>query len=238
MRTVLVTGASRGIGHATARVLVETGHRVIAVYRRAPGDLTSLPPAGIEVVQADLTTREGRTAVIQACVETPVAAVVHAAGVAVRADFEEVDSELGDPIVAQLDTDLEAPLLLTRGLLRAGALGPHCSVVFVSSNLARHGLAGKVAYGAAKAGIEGAVRGLARELGPRGIRVNGVAPGLILTDMTRDRPAAALRAYADEVPLRRIGTPEDVAPVIAYLAGSDAGFVSGQVLDVDGGWGL
>jgi NAD(P)-dependent dehydrogenase (short-subunit alcohol dehydrogenase family) len=235
---VLVTGASRGIGHAAAASLVSQGVAIVGVYHRAPGGLSTLPAPLVTAVQADLTTDVGRAAVVQACAGLSLGGVVHAAGVAARAPLEQDSSGLGDPLRVQLAVDLEAPLLLTRALLGAGVMASGCSMVFVSSNLARHGLPGKVAYSAAKAGIEGAVRGLAAELGPRGIRVNAVAPGLIRTDMTAGRSDDELAAYAAEVPLRRVGTPQDVAHAICYLVGPQAGFVSGQVLDVDGGWGL
>ena len=132
---------------------------------------------------------------------------------------------------------LAAPLKLLRALLRAEALRPNASLVFVSSNLARHGLENKVAYAAAKVGIEGAVRALAVELGPTGMRVNAVAPGLLRTDMTAAAGEAGYQGYASEVPLGRVGEADDIAPAIAFLLGHGAAYISGQILDIDGAWG-
>lgn len=231
--SVLVTGASRGLGLAVAREQVEQGKQVIAAQRRAgPNE------PGITQVIADLGTNIGIEHVVESC--AALTGVVFNAGIMISGAFEAL-AELGeeDPIDAHLRLDLAAPLKLLRALVRADALLPGASVVFVGSNLARQGLAGKVAYAAAKAGIEGAVRSLAKELGPgpRHMRVNAVAPGLLRTDMTVAIGDEGFAAYAREVPLGRVGEPRDVVGVIAFLLADAARYVSGQVIDVDGGWG-
>jgi NAD(P)-dependent dehydrogenase (short-subunit alcohol dehydrogenase family) len=237
--TVLVTGASRGIGRAVALRLHGAGTPVVGVFHRAEEAARSLRAAGpeIRVVQADLASLVGIEAVVAACPGGGLTGLVLSAGISIRARFDELEANGVDPIAEQLRVDLQAPLELVRALLRARALAPGASIVFVSSNLARHGLAGKVAYSAAKAGIEGAVRALAHELGPTGRRVNAVAPGLLCTDMTADLGDADYEAYAQEVPLGRVGEPDDVASVVTFLLGDDARYVTGQILDVDGGWG-
>lgn len=234
--SVLVTGASRGLGLAIARERVEQGEHVIGVQRGVMAD-----EPGITRVAADLGTSEGIARVVAAC--SCLTGAVFNAGIMIAGEFEAIggaqDEQDEDPIDAILRLDLAAPLKLLRALLRANAFSPNASVVFVGSNLVRRGLAGKVAYAAAKAGIEGAVRGLAKELGPapRHMRVNAVAPGLLRTEMTAAIGEEALRAYAREVPLGRVGEPDDVTGVIAFLLGDPARYVSGQVIDVDGGWG-
>jgi 3-oxoacyl-[acyl-carrier protein] reductase len=171
--------------------------------------------------------------------------IVLNAGIASRLPF--VGGRLTDgrdPIAIHVHADLVAPLLLLRALLEAGCLAPGASIVLVTSNLARRGLPGKVAYAVAKAGLEAAVRGLAHELGPLGHRINAVAPGLLRTDMTAtpepgQSPSdidAGFAAYAETVPLRRVGTPEDIAPVVRFLLSQDSRYVTGTTLDVDGGW--
>lgn len=233
--TILITGVSRGVGAETARVMTQTSP-VLGVYRssteRAEALQAELGAERLRLLKADLESDEG---IAQVAYEAnSLSGVVFNAGVVRNGSFTEVKD---DPLRLQLHADLQAPLLLCRALLAANSLRPGASLVFVTSNLARHGLPGKVAYSAAKAGLEGAVRGLAKELGPVGIRVNAVAPGLLATDMTADLGEDGYAAYADEVPLGRVGGPTDVAPVIAFLLGEAAGYVSGQVIDIDGGWG-
>ncbi len=229
---VLVTGATRGIGRAIAGRLVAGGRRVIGVYRRdeaaarAAQDALGAGFCGVRV--------DGLAAALAGT--GTLAGVVFNAGVVLRGAFTELEVAGVDPVTAQLEEDLGAPLRLCRALLREGRLAAGSSLVFVGSNAARRGLAGMVAYSAAKAGLEGATRALARELGPQGIRVNAVAPGVIRTDMTRDFGDAGYAAYAAEVPLGRVGEAEDVAPAVEFLLGDGARYITGQVLDIDGGW--
>lgn len=226
----LVTGATRGIGRAIAGRLIAGGRRVIGVYRRdeeAAQAAREALGAGFRAIRADAL----------AVATLPVlAGVVFNAGSVVRGEFAAAEVDGVDPLQVQLEEDLAAPLRLCRGLLREGRLAAGSSLVFVGSNAARRGLAGMVAYSAAKAGLEGATRALARELGPRGVRVNAVAPGVIRTDMTRDFGAEGYREYAAEVPLGRVGEAEDVAPAVEFLLGDGARYITGQVLDIDGGW--
>lgn len=240
--TAFVTGASRGIGRAVVERMLAAGTRVVGVHRSESESSRSLqaahPEAQLSLLRADLDDALAVAGLLAHVEEElgPFEAVVLNAGVAMRRGFDEGDAA-DDPLVFQLRADLESPLLLLRGLLQRGLLAREASVVFTSSNLARHGLPGKVAYSAAKGGIEAAVRGLAHELGPKGIRVNAVAPGLLRTDMTADVGDAGFDAYAETVPLRRVGEPDEVAAAIHFLLSSDARYITGQTLDVDGGWG-
>lgn len=240
--TAFVTGASRGIGRAVVERLLGDGHAVVGVHRTESAASRALVAAheggALTLLRADLDDSPAVAGLLAHVEEEvgPFSAVVLNAGVAMRRGFEEGDVT-DDPLVLQLRADLESPLLLLRGLLQRGLLAPSASVVFTSSNLARHGLAGKVAYSAAKGGIEAAVRGLAHELGPQGVRVNAVAPGLLRTDMTADVGDAGFDAYAQTVPLRRVGEAAEVAGAIRFLLSDDARYITGQTLDVDGGWG-
>ncbi len=238
----LVTGATRGIGRALVERLLADGMEVVGIHRHASDASRALeaatPHAPLTLLRTDQDDPFAVARVLATIEEELGAfdAVSLNAGVAMRRAFEE-GTATDDPLVFQLRADLEAPLVLLRGLLRRGLIATQGSVVFTGSNLARHGLPGKVAYSAAKGGIEAAVRGLAHELGPRGIRVNAVAPGLLRTDMTAEVGDEGFDAYARTVPLRRVGEASEVADVIRFLLGSDARYVTGQTLDVDGGWG-
>lgn len=240
-KRVLVTGASGGVGAATCVALAREGAALIGTYlrgERRAAELQLQLGSRTRMVRADLATRGGREMVLEAC-EDGLDGVVLAAGVARHGPFveqpEDTDGDRRDPLIMQLRTNLEAPLLLLRGLLSRSLLAEGASVVVVGSNLAHLGVAGTVGYAAAKAGIEGAVRALAAEFGPSGIRVNAVAPGLLLTEMTRERNHDELAAIARGTPLRRLGEAADVVGPILFLLSADAGFVTGQVLCVDGG---
>lgn len=238
---ILITGASRGIGRETARLLAHMGYGVVGVHQNPTDESGALQEElgdSLRLIRADLGKAENLPTVVTTALAATeqFAGVLLNAGIARHASFTAVGEDV-DPIREQLSVNLEAPLMLLRALLRGDAIAPRGAVVFTSSNLARNGLPGKIAYAAAKGGIESAVRGLARELGGKGIRVNAVAPGLIKTGMTADVRAEALAEYAEEVPLGRVGEASDIAPLIAFLMGEGAEYITGQVIDVDGGWG-
>lgn len=230
-RTVLVTGGNRGIGRAVAERLSADGHRV-AVTHRGSG-----APDGLFGVQCDVTDPESVDAAFTA-VEAefgPVEVVVSNAGITDDTLLMRMkDEQFTRVIEANLSGAFRVAKRASRGMLRA----KFGRIIFIGSVVGQSGTAGQVNYASSKAGLIGMARSLTRELGSRNITANVVAPGFIDTDMTAglDDKTQALAVAA--IPLGRKGSADDVAGAVSYLAGDDAGYISGAVLPVDGGMGM
>jgi 3-oxoacyl-[acyl-carrier protein] reductase len=240
MPVALVTGASRGIGAACARALAEQGFDVAVGYvsdeESARSTAAAVAAAGrrAHVQRADVADPQAAAALVEAVEEAlgPLDALVANAGItrdglAVRMSDEDWR--------AVLDTNLSGAFFTIRPALRGMLKRRAGTIVAVSSVVGITGNPGQVNYAAAKAGIIGMVKALAREAGPRGVRVNAVAPGYIATDMT-SRLSDDQRAHLlGSTPLGRLGTPEDVAAAVAFLCSDGAAYITGTVLPVDGG---
>lgn len=237
MPTALVTGASKGIGAAIARRLARDGFDVLVHYhadaagaKRTVAAVRKLRRKA-EALQADLgDEHQVRRLAADVAKRVPrLHCIVHNAGVYDRKGLADTD---GAAWKATRTVDLDAPALLTHELLPR--LAPGSSIVFVSSIVAVRGSAHGAAYATAKAGLLGLTRALALELAPR-VRVNAVAPGYIDTAILAGDSPARRKKRAAEVPLGRIGNPEDVAAAVSFLAGPDATYVTGTTLHVNGG---
>ncbi|NJP51190.1 3-oxoacyl-ACP reductase FabG [Streptomyces sp. SBST2-5] len=230
-RSVLVTGGNRGIGLAVARSLAARGDRVAVTHR------TGEPPAGLFGVRCDVRdeVQVERAFKEAAAAHGEVEVLVANAGIT----RDGLLPALGDDAVDEvLDTNLRAVLRVARHASRAMIGRRWGRMVLISSAVALTGSPGQTAYTAAKAGLVGLARSLAWELGGRGITVNVVAPGLVETDMLRQVRPARMEQYLAMTPLRRAGTPDEVAEAVRFLTSEQAAFITGAVLPVSGGLGM
>lgn len=239
-RVALVTGSSRGIGAATARRLAAAGLRVVVHYgqrREAAAAVAgAIEAAGGEVaiVGADLAEEAGAVALVRdaAAIWGHLDVVVNNAGELVWVPVEAMTRAVFERLCA---VNLWAPMVICREAL--AHLDGGGRIINISSTAATTGYAMAGPYSATKGGLEAFTRVLAVEAGPRGITVNAVAAGYVATDMTADVPEAQKQATIAVTPMRRLGAPADVAGVVAWLAGAEASFVTGQVIRVQGGLG-
>jgi 3-oxoacyl-[acyl-carrier protein] reductase len=233
--TALVTGASKGIGAAIARTLGADGWYVAVNYRSdeegAKATVEAIEKAGGKAValHADVANGTPDELFKQAEQELgPVLALVNNAGVTADGLAIQMDDEAWDRVIG---TNLTAAFRLTRRAMRPMIKARYGRIINVASVVGPRANAGQSNYAAAKAGLIGMTKTVAAEVARRGVTVNAVAPGFIETEMTKDIPEAVI----DAIPARRVGSPDDVAAAVRFLASDDAGYVTGTTLFVDGG---
>ena len=238
-KVAVVTGGTRGIGLAIARLLADDGASVV-VSGRDPGRLESgakeLETSGASVlaVAADAGKREDADRLVDAAKERfgRLDVLVNNAGITRDQLLVRMKDDDWDQV---LDTNLRGVFLMTRAAGKVMMRQKSGRIINISSTAGAMGNPGQVNYSAAKAGVIGLTKASARELAHWNILVNAVAPGLIETDMTAGIPAEAREALMQQVPLKRIGTAREVAEVVRFLAGESAGYITGQVIHVNGG---
>ncbi|WP_430592995.1 3-oxoacyl-ACP reductase FabG [Humidisolicoccus flavus] len=231
VRTVLITGGNRGIGRSIAEAFVEAGHRVAVTARSGEG------PAGTLTVRADVTDAASIDAAfseVEAALG-PIEVVVANAGITrdtllmrmSETDFSEV-----------VDTNLTGTFRVVQRASKGMIKARFGRLILISSVIGLFGGPGQVNYAASKAGLVGIARSITREIGSRGITANVVAPGFIETDMTAALAEETQAEYKKSIPAGRFALPAEVAKTVLWLAGNDAGYISGAVIPVDGGLGM
>ncbi|GAA0083189.1 3-oxoacyl-[acyl-carrier-protein] reductase [Clostridium sp. CTA-6] len=239
-KTAIVTGASRGIGRAIAKKLASMGANLVLNYRSSAKEIDTLleeiKEFGVEtlVIQGDVSSFEDSKKIADEAKNKfgTIDILINNAGITkdsliLRMAEEDFDKVISVNLKGVYNCSKHiAPIMLKQ---RSGKIINISSVVGVAGN------AGQCNYAAAKAGVIGITKSLAKELGSRGITVNAVAPGYIKTDMTDTLPEKMKKSIEDLLPLKRLGTPEDVAEAVGFLASDKAEYITGQVIHVDGG---
>ncbi len=242
-KTAVITGGSRGIGRAICLELARRGANVVFSYAgntaAAEKTLEELKALGVEAraVQGNVADPAAAKTLIDTAVKElgGIHILVNNAGITRDGLAMAMKEEDFDAVI---ETNLKGAFLCMKAAIRPMMKARYGRIVNMSSVVALRGNPGQVNYCASKAGLIGMTKSLAKEMGARGITVNAVAPGYISTDMTAALPDAARQAMLSTIPVGRAGNPEDVAAAVAFLASEEAGYITGQVLSVDGGMGM
>ena len=238
MRKIIITGGSRGIGAALVESFAAQGDRVAFIYRADDAAAKKITDScGAIAIRADISDAQSANAAIERAIEelSGVDVLVNCAGVAqikLFCDLTDADWR------KMIDTDLSGAFYACRAASRVMIREKKGKIINIGSVWGRVGASCEVHYSAAKAGLRGMTMALAKELGPSGITVNCIEPGVIETEMNAILTEETKRELENETPLCRIGLPRDVANAVLFFASEGADFITGQCLGVDGGFGL
>jgi len=242
-QSAIVTGGSRGIGKAIALRLAADGADIAFTYHSnenaANDTVKEIEAIGRKVVaiKADSSSSEGATNVVENALAAfgKIDILINNAGITRDTLLMRMSEEDWDAVI---DTNLKGVFLLTKAAIRPMMSAKRGKIITISSVVGIVGNPGQTNYCASKAGVIGFSKSLAKEIGSRGITVNVVAPGYIETDMTEKLNEVQRKAIMDMIPLKRIGRPDEVAGLVSFLSSSDADYITGETIKVDGGMAM
>ena len=240
-RTVLVTGASRGIGKAIATLFAENNYNVLINYNKSEEEAmdlyNSLKSKGhsVDVYKADVSKKEEVNMMINYCIGKfeKIDVLINNAGISKTNLFTDISYEEWDEVMA---TNLNGVFYTTKKALQYMIPEMSGKIINISSIWGMVGGSFEVHYSASKAAVIGMTKALAKELGPSNIQVNCIAPGVIQTDMLNNVSQETLEMLREETPLMKLGTPEDIAHTALFLASENTNFITGQVISPNGGF--
>lgn len=242
LNTAVVTGGAKGIGAAISVALAKAGYNVIMGYktsRERAEELAKVIISGYgvscEAVYCDVTDRESARNIVEIAAKKygSVDILVNNAGVAQQKLFTDITDDDWNRMIGVNLTGVFNTCRVASGYMVSQKSG---SIVNISSMWGQVGASCEVHYSAAKAGVIGLTKALAKELAPSGVRVNCVCPGVVMTDMMKDFSEETLRELSEETPLGKLGTPKEIADAVAFLCSDRASFITGQILGVNGGF--
>ncbi len=237
MRRIIVSGGSRGIGAAIVRRFADNGDKVVFLYRSSDKQAELLSKeTGAYAIKADVSCSKEATDAIDRAISLlgGVDVLINNAGVSHMGLLQDITDEEWNKI---LHTNLSSAVYLSRAVMPEMVKQKQGRIINIGSVWGRCGASFEVAYSTTKAGLRGLTMALAKELGPSGITVNCIEPGVIRTDMNAHLSSEDMEALKEETPLCRIGEPEEVAALTHFLASDEASFITGQCIGIDGGFG-
>ena len=232
---IIVTGASRGIGRQIAKELAAKGHKIIANYNKSEERALELQKESenIKIFKADVSRREEAKRLVDFALKNfeTIDVLINNAGIAEYKLFTEETDEDWDRVI---NTNLYSAFVMSQEVIPTMVYNKKGSIINISSIWGITGSSLEVLYSVSKAGMDGMTKALAKELAPSGIRVNSIAPGIIATEMSSDFTDEELQETIGQIPLGRIGRPEDIAKCVTWLIEDE--YTTGQVISPNGGW--
>lgn len=238
-KVIIITGASRGIGRAIAKRLAKSGNKIIANYNNSKEKAEELQKElqqeniEIDIIKADVSKREECKKLVEYAINKygKIDVLINNAGISVWGPFTDLTDDEWQKI---LQTNLYAAIAMTQETIKYMIKEQNGCIINISSIWGLVGASCEVAYSITKAGIDGLTKSLAKELGPSNIRVNSIAPGIIETDMTSDFTEEEKKEIIQQIPLGKIGKPEDIAKAAEWLI--EDNYTTGQIISPNGGW--